>query len=160
MAWHRPACRHAYAEKFHSELTNLPLLPRISASAWASSWEVSSLTRKTPAPQCGTRALVSSPNWIRTSNHSITSFGGARYWSLISLLGSFTVSGVSQQCNQEPEHTRDGLRWIIMGLLLLLLIPAVLGFVISFILNPVHVFTNIVQIIAAAATVLFGFVAY
>jgi flagellar basal body-associated protein FliL len=70
------------------------------------------------------------------------------------------VSGVSQQCNQEPEHTRDGLRWIIMGLLLLLLIPAVLGFVISFILNPVHVFTNIVQIIAAAATVLFGFVAY
>ena len=47
-----------------------------------------------------------------------------------------------------------------MGLLLLLLIPAVLGFVVSFMLNPVHVLTNIVQIIAAIATVLFGFVAY
>lgn len=47
-----------------------------------------------------------------------------------------------------------------MYLLLLLLVPAVLAMLVAFILNPIHVSLNIVQIIAFGSAVFFGFVAY
>lgn len=47
-----------------------------------------------------------------------------------------------------------------MYLLLLLLVPAVLAVLVAFILNPIHVSLNLVQILAFCAAVFFGFVAY
>lgn len=45
-------------------------------------------------------------------------------------------------------------------IVLLLLVPAVLAMLVSFILNPVQVTLNVVQIVAFLAAAFFGFVAY
>lgn len=45
-------------------------------------------------------------------------------------------------------------------LLLLFLVPAVLAMLVSFILSPVQVTLNVVQIVAFLAAAFFGFVAY